>query len=136
MGYSSEIFAGEWTYRSYLNNPDPAVDPNTLLFGFGILKIEEPSFGALAGTIGGTDWSLSLRGAIYYGNPMTIRFQGTGNVDGEPWIYDYHAFHAPVWPNGVNQQPAIIGTVVRTIAHSNGKATAGVTASWIAVRRV
>jgi hypothetical protein len=50
MGYSSEIFAGEWTYRSYLNNPDPTVDPNTLLFGFGILKIEEPSFGTLAGT--------------------------------------------------------------------------------------
>lgn len=135
MGYSSEIFAGEWTYRSYLNNPDPAVDPNTLLFGFGILRIEEPSFGTLAGTIGDTGWSLSLRGTIYYGNPMTIRFQGTGNVDGEPWIYDYHAFHAPVWSNGVNQQPAIIGTVVRTIAHSNGKATAGVTASWIAVRR-
>jgi hypothetical protein len=68
----------------YLNDPDPAVDPNTL--GLAVLKIEEPSFGAITGTIGDTDWSLSLRERA----TMEI-FQGTGNVGGEPWIYDYHA---------------------------------------------
>lgn len=135
MTNPSGLFEAEWTYRSYSNNPDPAVDPNTLLFGFGALKIMEPSFGVLAGTIGGDGWQLALRGAITYGNPMTVRFQGTGVVDGEPWAYDYLGFLAPDWPNGVKQQPAIVGTIVRTITHSKGQALAGVTASFIAVKR-
>jgi hypothetical protein len=76
-------FEGDWTYRSYSNNPDPKVDPNTLLFGFGVLSIKEPSFGTLAGTIGGDGWQLQLKGGFGYGNPMSARFQGTGVVDGE-----------------------------------------------------
>ena len=135
MAGFSGLFEGEWTYRSYSNDPDPAIDPNTLLFGFGVLKILEPAFGVLAGTIGGDGWQLQLQGAISYGNPMTARFQGTGVVGQEPWAYDYLGFLAPGWPNGVNQRAAITGAIVRTLTHSKGQAPAGVTASFIAVRR-
>jgi hypothetical protein len=72
-------FEGDWTYRSYSNNPDPKVDPNTLLFGFDVLSIKEPSFGTLAGTIGGDGWQLQLKGGFGYGNPMSASFQGTGS---------------------------------------------------------
>ena len=56
---------------------------------------------------------------------------------GEEWIYDYLGFVVPAWPNGQDQVPAIVGTIVRTIPHSGSApgtvAPAGVTASWIAV---
>jgi hypothetical protein len=37
--------------------------------------------------------------------------------------------------NGVDQRPAIVGTIVRTLTHTNWQELAGVTASFIAVKR-
>jgi hypothetical protein len=72
---------------------------------------------------------------------MRVRFQGTGIVAGEQWIYDYEGYLVPDWPNGVQQRAAIVGSVVRTIPHSgavkDGQKTiapAGVVASFYAVR--
>src|ERR1700683_2223603 len=31
MTSATGLFEGQWTYRSYTNNPDPKVDPNTIL---------------------------------------------------------------------------------------------------------
>jgi hypothetical protein len=42
------------------------------------------------------------------------------------------------WQNGINQRPAIVGTIVRAIPHSSGTggvAPAGVVCSWIAVKQ-
>ena len=69
-----------------------------------------------------------------------MRFQGVGATpgtieDGHPWVYDYQGYVAPAWPNGVDQRPAIVGTIVRTVTHSHGQAKAGVVASFIALRR-
>lgn len=87
----------------------------------------------------GTDY-LALKGTLTYGNPFTARFQGVGATagtieNGKPWIYDYLGFVAPAWPNGVNQRPAIVGTLVRDVTHSDGQAKAGMVASFIAVRK-
>ncbi len=57
---------------------------------------------------------------------------------GEEWIYDYEGYVIKPWPNGVDQVPAIVGTIVRVIPHSNGSggtAPAGVVAQWIAVKQ-
>lgn len=110
-------FQGKWSYRSFRNNPDLNVEFNNLKFGVGILEISEPSLGVVAGTIGGPDWSLTLKGWLTYGDPNTIRFQGSGEIDGELWIYDYLGYLAPSWPNGIDQRAAIIGTIVRSIEH-------------------
>lgn len=97
----------------------------------------------LKGTIGGPGWSLDLKGAREYGNPMHVRFQGKGVINGEEWIYDYDGYLVPAWPNGVQQVPAIVGSIVRTVPHSGsppkdgGPAPihpAGVVASWYAVK--
>jgi len=65
-------------------------------------------------------------------------FQGKGTVDGELWIYDYECYLVPHWPNGVDQVPALVGSVVRTIPHSGGQpgtvSPAGVVASFYAVK--
>lgn len=132
-------FVGNWTYRSFLNDPDISKAANDLLFGEGTLTIAEKSETELSGTIGGPGWSLDLRGGFGYGSPMQVRFQGKGVVGGEEWIYDYIGWLVPVWPNSTDrlEVPAIVGSVVRTIPHSgDGGSTnpAGVVASFYAVR--
>jgi hypothetical protein len=135
---SENPFEGSWTYRSFLNDPDVNKNFDDLEFGRGTIIIEQAPMEALNGRIGGPGWSLVLKGARAYGNPMHARFQGVGVVNGEKWIYDYEGYLVPDWPNGVDQIPAIVGSVIRTIPHSGGQPNtvnpAGVVASFYAVR--
>ena len=135
---SENPFDGSWTYRSFLNDPDVNKNFDDLEFGRGTIIIEQAPMQALNGTIGGPGWSLVLKGARTYGNPMHARFQGVGVVNGEKWIYDYEGYLVPDWPNGVDQIPAIVGSVIRTIPHSGSQPNtvnpAGVVASFYAVR--
>jgi hypothetical protein len=136
---SRNPFVGSWTYRSLLNDVDPAKPFNDLEFGVGTIVIEEAAEELLTGTIGGEGWSLNLHGSRAYGSPMQVRFQGKGVVSGHEWIYDYIGWLVPVWPNSTDtqQRPAIVGSVVRTIPHpdgSGGISPAGVVASFYAVR--
>jgi hypothetical protein len=58
-------------------------------------------------------------------------------VGGEQWIYDYEGYLVAHWPNGVQQIPALVGSVIRTIPHSSsngGISPAGVVASFYAVK--
>lgn len=131
-------FVGKWTYRSLLNNPDLGTGFDKLEFGRATLEIlDDPDMTILRGTLGGPGWQLTLQGSRAYGSPMAVRFQGRGIVSGNEWIYDYQGYLAPYWPNGVQQLPAMIGTIVRTIPHPSsggGVSPAGVTASWYAVK--
>lgn len=131
-------FTGNWTYRSLLNNPDVNQAFNNLEFGRGTITIKEDAMQLLSGVIGGPGWSLALKGSREYGTPMRVRFQGTGIVSGEQWVYDYEGYLVSHWPNGVQQRPAIVGSVIRTIPHSGSEpgtvAPAGVVASFYAVK--
>jgi hypothetical protein len=131
-------FVGSWTYRSFLNDADVNKAFNDLEFGRGTIVIEDAPMQSLKGTIGGQGWSLALKGARAYGNPMHVRFQGVGIVSGEQWAYDYQGYLVPDWPNGVHQIPAIVGSVIRTTPHSGTEPgtvnPAGVVCSFYAVR--
>lgn len=132
--------AGNWTYRSLINDPDLATAFDALEFGRGNLVLDETAPATLGGTIGGPGWSLALRGSFGFGSPMQARFQGKGVVGGEEWIYDYIAWLVPAWPASAEgqQQDALVGSVTRTIPHGNGDggmAPAGVVASFYAVRQ-
>jgi hypothetical protein len=127
---------GKWTYRSFLNDPDLSTPFNSLEFGRGTITIQDAPMGVLLGTIGGPGWSLALTGSINYGDPYCVRFQGKGMVGAEEWTYDYIAYVIKPWPNGVGQVPAMTGSIVRTMPHSDGSggiSPAGVVGSWIAV---
>lgn len=128
-------FVGNWTYRSFKNNPELGIPFNDLAFAEATIKIKASAMEDLVGTLGGEGWELKLNGSTAYGNPYTVRFQGVGIVNKETWVYDYIGYLVPRWPAGVDQRPAIVGSVTRTIAHSAGKAPAGVVASFIAVRQ-
>ncbi len=131
----AQSFVGNWTYRSLINNPDLSVEFNDLRFGMGTLNLTEPSGGKIGGTLGGPGWSLDLDGMATEGKPVTVRFQGRGEIGGETWVYDYRGYLVPEWTNGVSQVDAIVGSIIRTVPHSNGQATAGFVASWYAVRQ-
>ena len=124
---------GKWTYRSFHNNPDLSTEFNKLKFSAGHLELVTHPNGSLSGSLGDTGWRLNLKGWYTLGTPPTVRFQGTGMISDELWIYDYMGFVTLNWPNGEEQRPAIVGTIVRTKAHSNGASKAGYVASWIAV---
>lgn len=131
-------FAGSWTYRSLLNDCDVDRKFDALEFGRGTIVVEDAPAQILKGTIGGPDWSLTLQGSREYGTPMRARFQGVGIVQGEKWIYDYDAYLVAHWPNGVEQVPVLVGSVIRTIPHSGSRpgtiSPAGVVASFYAVK--
>lgn len=130
----TETFTGTWSYRSFVNNPDLDVNFDDLLFGAGTMTLYSPRLGQLSGTLGGTGWQLNLKGAASYGNPFACRLQGVGEIGGETWVYDYTGYLTPTWPHGIDQIPAITGSVIRTVPHSGGQAAAGLVASFIAVR--
>ena len=128
-----------WTYRSFLNMPDPSIKPDDLLFGQGEMAFENTN--AQADEVNGyfdfgSGYKLNFKGWGTLGTPYTFRFQGVGIPDSptEGWAYDYLCYYAPSWPNGVDQVPALVGTMVRTNPHSDGRAKAGVVASFIAVK--
>ena len=128
---------GKWTYRSLLNDPKLSTALNDLEFGRGTITIDEAPMGVFQGTIGDTGWSLGLNGSINYGDPYCVRFQGKGVVSGEEWIYDYIGYVIKPWVNGLDQVPAMTGSIVRTLPHTGSSAgtvaPAGVVCSWIAV---
>lgn len=133
----SPELVGEWTYRSFRDDPDLETEPNDLLFGAGTLTIESISDGHFRGRLDfGPDHQLALKGWITFGNPPTVRFQGVGDKPGSSdWVYDYQGYQVLEWPNGENQRLVMVGSIVRTEPHSGGQAPAGVVASWIAVKR-
>lgn len=138
MNTTPDFILGTWTYRSFISNPDVDADFNALQFGVGNMRFDAAPMNALSGLLYGDGWQLALTGATNYGNPVTLRFQGKGVVNGEQWIYDYEGYVIKPWPNGIAQVPAIVGTIVRTIPHSNsngGLNPAGVVAQWIAVKQ-
>ncbi len=138
MNNVPDSLVGTWTYRSFNNNPDLSADFDTLEFGRGNIRIDSAPMQRFSGLIYGEGWQLTLSGAIAYGNPFTVSFQGKGVLNGEQWIYDYVGYLVPEWPDGVDQTPAMVGSIVRVIPHSGGDGTvhpAGVVASWIAVKQ-
>ena len=113
---AADLFAGAWTYRSFLNNPDPKVSFNDLEFATARLTIRsDAAFGVLVGRLSFGGDGLTLKGTSRYVNPFALRFQGTGDSAGtKGWVYNYLGLLAPAWPNGVDQRPAIVGTISRS----------------------
>jgi len=124
---------GKWLYRSFVNNANPDEDPE--LFGQGELTFLPSDFGQLVGDFDFGQWGkMTVKGTAYFGNPFQLRFQGKGvkGTGAEDWVYDYIGYYIPNWVEGIDQMPAIVGSVIRTEPH--GQAKAGVVASFIMVK--
>jgi hypothetical protein len=140
---NAQALAGKWTYRSFLNNPvqvladpKPANKLLSLLFAEAVFTFEIPNDTTLKGAIDWDGGGLDLQGKISdQGGALTVEIVGNGRAgtDTANWEYDYHGQLAYQWPNGVNQVPAIVGSVIRAKPH--GDNPAGVVASFIAVKQ-
>jgi hypothetical protein len=135
------MLSGKWTYRSFLNKSalvdgDPA-RALALIFGEGVFDLTQ-SGTKLTGSLDmGSGYALTLSGETSPAPADGLEgFAMIGlGVDGTPtagWRYDYHGTLAYTWPGGINQVPALVGTVIRVNAHGP-TSPAGVTASFIAV---
>jgi hypothetical protein len=154
---------GKWTYRSYLNradiivgdDPEPAVrnlaalfgqgsTANNaakslgLMFGEGVMTFDPPSGSAVVGTFDmGGGYVLDLKGTMQTtaSGDIAVELAGTGRAKTptENWEYDYKASTTPKWPNGVDQIPTLVGTVIRAKPHDGG--AAGVVASFISIKQ-
>jgi hypothetical protein len=134
------MLSGKWTYRSYRNSPElVGGDPQTalgLIFGEGVFTFEADQGDRFHGQFDmGPDYALTLQGEMLLGDPAGFSIVGLG-VEGTPtegWRYDYHGTGGYMWPEGVDQVPSLLGTVIRVNAHGSGQA--GYTASFVAVRQ-
>lgn len=135
---ASTPWTGNWNYRSFRNLEEHLPNLNDLLFAEAKLVLEEPEPGKVGGYLDLEDFGkLTISGAATgtEADGIALRFQGVGKDVGKPsegWIYDYRGWFVPVWPAGVNQVPALVGSVIRTVDH--GQAKAGVVASFVAVK--
>lgn len=140
---SNSLISGNWTYRSYLNDPSlVGDDPKKALdqiFGEGQLHFvsgDERKFKAVLDF--GNNAQMDLFGNIINAtglSPHTLVITGTGRegTSTAKWVYQYQGYLVPDWVEGVNQVPAIVGTVIRTIPHGSGHA--GVVASFIIIKQ-
>lgn len=144
-GAAQSPLAGQWTYRSFHNRPDfvtddPATAPAkalALIFAEAVFNFEI-SGPALKGTIDWPGGGLDLQGIVQpatAGKGPSIEMVGIGRANSGTagWQYDYSGQVAHHWTNGIDQVPALVGTVVRAKPH--GSAPAGYVASFIAVKR-
>ena len=138
---SAEL-AGTWTYRSFHNDPNPVGgDPNKallLIFAEAVFTFEIPSGTTLDGKLDWPGGGLDLQGTIELATkdrPLTVHIIGMGRpgTGTATWQDDYHANLAHWWPNGVDQVPALVGTVIRVKEH--GGNPAGYVASFVAVKQ-
>jgi len=134
--------AGQWTYRSFHNNPAPVGDDPQkvldLIFAEATFIFDPPSGNTIKGMIDWGSGGLDLSGTVQStgpDGPVIVYLVGTGRPNSQTagWQYDYHAHVTHRWPNGVNQVTALTGSVIRAKPH--GSAAAGYVASFIAVKR-
>jgi hypothetical protein len=139
---NSSVLEGKWTYRSFLNDPtlmgNDAQKLADLLFAEAVFTFQLSSSTMLKGAIDWPGGGLDLQGTVNpdsIGDGPSVEIVGTGRAGTGTagWEYDYNGRLTHTWPNGVNQAPALVGTVIRAKPH-NG-APAGVVASFIAVKQ-
>jgi hypothetical protein len=138
------VLEGNWTYRSYHDDPQlvggDADKALGLIFGEGVFSFTMVSPARLAGKLDmGGGYVLTLTGKVKPArgaSPLSFRIVGLGvaNSPTAGWRYDYDGWPAYQWPDGVDQVPSLVGSVVRVKSHGP-QSPAGVVASFIAVKQ-
>ncbi|GGN79030.1 hypothetical protein GCM10011579_062950 [Streptomyces albiflavescens] len=136
--------AGTYTYRSFLNWPEPVDDFNRLRFAQLELRLSVEPGGAISGALVFSDapddfLAMDITGKTTNGSLVHFTLTGKGQPDTpiSDFHYEYDGIILPHWPTGVNQRQTLAGTVLRAADHGSGPdlAPAGQTASFLAVKR-
>ncbi|WP_414588465.1 hypothetical protein [Scytonema sp. PCC 10023] len=133
----SNPFVGTWTYRSFHNKPEEISDFNDIRLWQATLTLYEDGLNLLKGQIAAGEYTLNIYGAMTFedGTPtIRLRAEGIKETATAGWVYNYSGILVPNWPDGDNQRPTIVGTVIRTLPHEPER-LAGQTYSFIAVNQ-
>lgn len=141
-----EDLCGDWTYRSFKNIAEPVGDFNQVRFAETDLRLTVAADGSLRGTLSFPSGAaeadkgfMDLEGRVSDGDPARVQFTGKGRAGTRSWNYEYayDGVVSPAMPGAKEQRLVLVGTVMRARERTEGPspAEAGVTASFIAVRR-
>lgn len=140
---ANNLLRGIWTYRSFINNTaligSDAQAALALIFGEGTLRFTSAHDSVFKAELDfGAGAAMDLFGRVVDASgisPQVLVITGTGreNTSTAKWVYQYQGFVTPDWAEGVDQVPAIVGTVIRTIPHGSGPA--GVVASFVLLKQ-
>ncbi|MFG1702628.1 hypothetical protein ACFLIM_05490 [Nonomuraea sp. M3C6] len=136
---------GAYTYRSFLDLPDPVDDFNRLRFGQLELRLSAEPDGTLSGLLlfpappGAEPQRMDITGKVSAEAPLQFHFTGKGRPGTAiaDFHYEYDGTVLRGWEAGIGQRMTLAGTVLRAADHGSraGLARAGQTASFLAVRR-
>jgi hypothetical protein len=142
---STSELSGTWTYRIFnptfvTGNQTPQED--ALIRAEADLTLKTPSSPTgLEGTIEWPGGGLDLKGmiAVFDTETLTQSFDivGTGRRETDGWEYHYYGHQTPWWPQGVEQRPTLVGSVIRVKPHASsddGTSPAGEVFSFIAMK--
>jgi hypothetical protein len=142
-GMDAVELTGIYTYRSFIDRPEPVDDFNKLRFGQLELRLSAAPDGAVSGVLvfpaqpGIEPPAMDVSGTISAGS--LVRFTGKGRPDTSisDFHYEYDGVVLPHWEKGIGQRMVVAGTVLRAADHGSGAslAKAGQTASFVAVKR-
>ena len=143
MATAPQSLKGEWTYRSFVNEPRPVGNEAQaalgLIFGEGALTVAQADAGGFKAALSfGGKAVMDLVGSFKpgpAGAPAVIAARGTGRKGSgiENFVYDYVFYPVEPWTGGIGQRQAMVGTVMRAADHGNAKK--GAVVSAVAVRR-
>ena len=143
---AGQELTGNYTYRSYLDLPEPVDDFNRLRFAELDLRLSVDSEGIITGALvlsdspGAEPLTMEINGQVSEGSsPPHFNYTGQGRA-GTPiadFHYEYDGIILRHWQGGVDQRLTLAGTVLRAADHGSGPtlARAGQTASFLAVKR-
>jgi hypothetical protein len=136
---------GSYTYRSFLNIPEPVDNFDKLRFGQLELRLLVESGGALSGALlfpappGVEPLVMDISGSVSAWSPIRFSFAGRGRPSTviADFHYEYDGAVLRHWETGIDQRLTLAGTVLRAENHGSGAslARAGQTASFLAVKR-
>ncbi|MFF2351097.1 hypothetical protein ACFVVL_15100 [Kitasatospora sp. NPDC058115] len=131
---------GTYTYRSFLELPDPVDDFNRLRFAQATLELTASADGTVGGELILSDPGeepaiiMDMAGtATAASSRVSFTLSGRGRPPVADFHYEYDGGILRHWETGVHQRVVLAGTVLRAEPH--GGAPAGQTASFLAVRR-
>jgi len=138
-----EELIGYYTFRSFRDRPDPVNDFNTIKFAETELFLHVGDDGVVSGlaafpadTTPHRKGVMDLAGKVSSWEPLRLHFVGKGQphtemADSE---YEHDCTVAPTWDFSVPPQRTVLSGTVRC-NKNHGTATAGATASFVAVKR-
>ncbi|MFD9592606.1 hypothetical protein ACFWA9_07575 [Kitasatospora sp. NPDC059973] len=131
---------GTYTYRSFLERPDPVDDFNVLRFAQATLRLTAEPDGALHGELILSDPGeepaliMDMVGRAEESPRLPFTLSGRGRPPVADLHYEYDGgVVLRHWETGIDQRMVLAGAVLRAEPHSGGPA--GQTASFLAVRR-